>query len=234
MSLPDRRFFVSTTHEWSYLPDRLAAAVVADPSMTLDADTYSRLLEFGFRRSGSLAYRPHCGSCQACVPIRIDAAAFLPSRGQRRTLKRNADLRIISKACAFDVEHYDLYRRYQNARHSGSSMDVDDPDRYIQFFSADGLETRLVEFRDGDTLLCVAVVDWLPDALSALYTFYDPEAGARGLGSYAILWQIMRARDLGLAHVYLGYWIRDCAKMVYKAQYRPHELFINQRWYRAR
>ena len=232
MSLTDRKFFISTAHECGYLPGMRATSLVADPEAGLDPDIYSRLIQLGFRRSGGLVYRPHCGQCRECVPIRVPTDDFTPSRSQRRLWKNNADLEPRSLPCEFHEEHYQLYRRYQAIRHPGGSMDVDDQERYIQFFTAEGVETRLVEFRLDEELVAVAVVDWLPVGLSAVYTFFDPDHARRGPGAYAILWQIMRARDIGLPHVYLGYWIRDCNKMSYKTRYRPYELYIGDRWFR--
>lgn len=233
MPLSERRFFLSTPHECGYLPDVMATSLVVDPQAPLDAEMYSQLIQLGFRRSGDTVYRPHCESCSECIPIRIPVDAFSFSRSQRRLMKHNHDLSAVSLPCSFHEEHYQMYLRYQSARHPGGSMDVDDRQRYINFFYAEGLETRLVEFRLGDELLCVAVVDWLPVGLSAVYTFFEPGHSGRGLGSYAILWQILRASDIGLPHVYLGYWIQGCDKMSYKERYRPHDLFINNRWYRT-
>ncbi len=76
----------------------------------------------------------------------------------------------------------------------------------------------------------MAVVDELQDGLSAIYTFFDPLQDKRSLGSYAILWQVQRARALGLDYLYLGYWIKGCRKMAYKSAYRPLELHVNSRW----
>lgn len=233
MSLSERKFFISTAHECGYLPDATATSLVADPQVELDTEAYSQLIQLGFRRSGDIVYRPHCSDCSECIPIRVPTDAFSPSRSQRRLWKRNNDLKITSLPCEFHEEHYQMYRRYQSARHAGGSMDVDDRDRYISFFTADGLETRLVEFRDNNELLSVAVIDWLPVGLSAVYTFFDPEHNERGLGAYAILWQILRARDIGVPHVYLGYFIRDCDKMSYKNRYHPHELFVDNQWLRT-
>jgi arginine-tRNA-protein transferase len=230
MSVRDLSFFLSTTHECGYLPDRMAASLVADPTVGLQEENYAQLIQLGFRRSGDIAYRPHCGGCQACVSIRIPTDRFHPSRGQRRVWKRNSDLKVISRPCEFDEEHYQLYRSYQSQRHSGGSMDIDDRDKYLKFFATELLETRILEFRDDQQLCAVAVVDWLPSGLSAMYTFYDPLQGSRGLGVYAILWQVMRARDLGLPHVYLGYWIENCTKMSYKTRFRPYELYLRHRW----
>lgn len=230
MSVSDLNFFLSSKHECSYLPDQEAASLVADPTIKLETGNYSELIQFGFRRSGGIAYRPHCDNCQACIPIRIPVYDFQPSRGQRRILKKNSDLTAISLPFEFHEEHYQLYRRYQAARHSGGSMDIDDREKYMNFFSASGLESRLLEFRLQKTLLCVAIIDWLPAGLSSMYTFFDPDYKSRGLGVFAILWQIKKAYEIGLSHVYLGYWIKDCDKMSYKTRYRPYELYQQQQW----
>lgn len=231
MSVSDLSFFLSTSHECSYLPDRQAASLVADPTIKLNTTNYSELIQLGFRRSGEMAYRPHCGPCQSCVAIRIPIVHFHPSRGQKRIWKKNNDLKFVSLPFAFHEEHYQLYQRYQSARHSGGSMDIDDPEKYTSFFAASGLETRLIEFRHAGKLLCVAAIDWLPAGLSSMYTFFEPEQSNRSLGVYAILWQIMKAKEIGLTHVYLGYWIDECEKMSYKTHYRPYELFLQQQWH---
>jgi arginyl-tRNA--protein-N-Asp/Glu arginylyltransferase len=233
MSVSDLSFFLSASHECSYLAGREAASLVADPTIRLETKNYSELIQLGFRRSGGMAYRPHCGTCQACIAIRIPVVSFHPSRGQRRIWKKNDDLELTSLPLEFHEEHYQLYQRYQSTRHTGGSMDIDDREKYMSFFAADGLDTRLIEFRSAGTLLCVAVIDWLPAGLSSMYTFFDPEYEKRGLGVYAILWQIMKAQEIGLPHVYLGYWIKDCNKMSYKTRYRPYELFLRQQWLRG-
>lgn len=233
MSVSDLSFFLSASHECSYLAGREAASLVADPTIRLETKNYSELIQLGFRRSGGMAYRPHCGTCQACIAIRIPVDSFHPSRGQRRIWKKNDDLELTSLPLEFNEEHYQLYQRYQSTRHTGGSMDIDDREKYMSFFAADGLDTRLIEFRSAETLLCVAVIDWLPAGLSSMYTFFDPEYENRGLGVYAILWQIMKAQEIGLPHVYLGYWIKDCNKMSYKTRYRPYELFLRQQWLRG-
>ncbi len=233
MSVSDLSFFLSTAHECSYLADREAASLVADPTIRLDTENYSELIQLGFRRSGGMAYRPHCGVCKACIAIRIPVPVFHFSRGQRRIWKKNDDLELSSLPLEFHEEHYQLYQRYQSSRHEGGSMDVDDREKYTNFFAAEGLDTRLVEFRCAGKLVCVAVIDWLPAGLSSMYTFFDPEYENRGLGVYAILWQIVKAQELGLPHVYLGYWIKDCEKMSYKTRYRPYELFLKQQWHQS-
>ena len=131
---------------------------------------------------------------------------------------------------AFLEEHYALYVRYVTGRHPGGGMDDPTPAKYEDFLLCPWSETRLLEFRDGDELVAVAVSDRLPDALSAVYTFYAPERVSSGLGVYAVLWQIEAARRAGLDWLYLGYAIDGCRKMDYKRLYRPQQRLRDGEW----
>jgi len=237
--------YLSMPHACSYLPDHTSTIVFVDPRHALDDSLYSHYVRQGFRRSGDLIYRPYCRSCAACVPVRIPVEHFKPSRGQRRVWKKNADVRVSTKPPGFDPEHFSLYCRYQTNRHPGSTMDDPDPAKYIGFLQSRQVETVFVELRassapalaasangtaDHGTLLGVAVVDVLTDGLSAVYTFFDPDAHARGLGVYAILWQIAEAQRRGLPWIYLGYWIAESPKMAYKTNFRPLEALQGGRW----
>jgi arginine-tRNA-protein transferase len=203
-----------------------------DTSLSLDASTYSRLAEQGFRRSGDLVYRPHCLLCAACVPVRIPVARFAPDRSQRRVWRANADLAVNSMPAEFDEEHYRLFRRYLAARHDDGGMADSSPEDYAGFLCSRWADTRFVEFRSAKELLAVAVVDRLETGLSAVYTFFDPGHAERGLGTLAVLWQVGEARRLGLDWLYLGFWIEDCRKMSYKQHFRPLEARIGEQWRR--
>ncbi len=222
--------FLSLPHSCSYLPGRRSTSLFLDPRRKLDSETYAHFVRLGFRRSGDFVYRPHCGPCDACVPVRIPVARFRPNRSQRRVARRNADLTMHARPPAFSDEHFALYARYQAARHPGGGMDDPDPDKYLAFLAASRIDTVFHEFRLAGRLLAVAVVDYLPDSLSAVYTFFDPDEKARSLGTYAVLWQVAEARRRGLRYVYLGYWIADCAKMSYKAGFVPLEACRHGVW----
>lgn len=222
--------FLSTAHNCSYLPERVANTLFMDPRFPITTELFGDFNRRGFRRSGDLIYRPHCPSCLACVPVRIPVDAFSGSRAQKRTLLRNTDLTVTPRPASFDAEHFMLFLRYQNARHPGGTMANPDPPTYLRFLVGRQVDTTFYEFREGHTLLAVAVVDHMPDGLSAVYTFYDPMRARQGLGTYAILWQIQETLRKNLPYLYLGYWVKDSPKMSYKVHFRPLEGYQNGRW----
>jgi len=222
--------FLSLPHPCSYLPGKMATSLFLDPRQKLDTEAYAGFMRLGFRRSGDFIYRPHCGMCQACVPVRIPVARFKPSRSQRRVWRRNQDLEVRAHPAVFSSEHFSLYARYQASRHPGGGMDDPNPEKFLNFLVASQIDTVFHEFRLAGRLLAVAVVDFLSDSLSAVYTFYDPDEQARGLGVHAVLWQVEEARRRQLPYVYLGYWIGESPKMAYKANYAPLEAYLDNRW----
>lgn len=229
-SLRDLKVYTTYPHSCSYLEDQEATTLFVDPRQPVDQKLYSKLSVLGFRRSGNHIYRPHCAQCNACIPARIPVAEFERTRGQQRIWQRNRDLRVISTDEINDDDAFDLYHRYISVRHSDGDMYPPDREQYQAFLNSVWDCTRYFRFYDKARLVAVAVVDKLEDGLSAIYTFFDPMATRRSLGAYAILWQVEQARASELDYLYLGYWIRNCQKMAYKADYRPLQVYTNSRW----
>lgn len=232
MTRPHRRhaFYLTPDHECAYLPERVARTAFADPEARLDARAHTLLAAKGFRRSGRFVYRPACAACRACVPVRIPVERFAPDRAQRRVLAANAAAEVARVPLAADPEHLALYARYQAARHRDGAMVARDADHYLEFFASPDAAVAAYEVREGRALLAVMIVDQLDDALSAVYTYFDPTLAPRGLGTFAVLWQVAEARRLGLPWLYLGYWIAEQPRMAYKSRFRPLERLRGDRW----
>ena len=226
--------FRTGTHACGYWPDREARDLVLDPRDPRLPQLYPLALDWGFRRSGDIVYRPSCVGCQACVAVRVPVALFKPDRSQRRCLQRNADVDARIIAPVRSEEHLALYRKYLRARHPGGGMDDHGAPEFEQFLIGSWNDSRFLELREQGShrLLAVAVTDLVPGASSAVYTFFDPDEASRGLGTLGVLKQLeWTARD-GRQHLYLGYWISGHAKMDYKRRFQPLEGFDGRGWRR--
>jgi arginyl-tRNA--protein-N-Asp/Glu arginylyltransferase len=232
------RFFLTAPSPCPYLPGREERKVFAHLPLLDGATVNDSLTQGGFRRSQNIAYRPACEQCSACVSARIPVSDYAFSRSQRRALTRNEELRRHVVEAEATVEQFDLLRRYLIARHPGGGMaDMAWPD-FVAMVEDTAVRTHLVEYRapskdhgPGELIAC-ALVDRLGDGLSLVYSFYDPGLARRSLGSYVILDHIRHAGRLGLAYVYLGYWVEGSHKMDYKARFRPLELLRPNGWTR--
>ncbi len=221
--------YATVPYTCNYLPDRQARSQIVIPANMVNGSNYGALMAQGFRRSGGNTYRPWCDHCQACQSLRIPVERFAPNRSQRRVAHQHQDLRVELRDLEFIPEHYRLYQEYQHTRHAGGGMDNDNEDEYCNFILNSTVPAVLVEFYQGDALKMVSLVDVVPDALSAVYTFYANDAGA-SYGTYSILWQIQQARRIGRPYLYLGYWIEECQKMRYKTHFRPYQILRNGQW----
>ncbi len=228
--LESLQFFQTQAHPCSYLDGQSASTVFLSPKQRIDRALYSQLSDYGFRRSGLHIYKPLCDDCNACVPMRVPAELFKPSRSQKRTWKRNHDI-VVSTTDSIDTdEHYALYEHYINERHRDGDMFPPTKKQFLSFLGSDWHSACFYEFRVEGKLIATSVADVMDNGISAVYTYYDPSEHKRSLGSYAILYLIQEAKKLHLRNVYLGYWIKQSDKMNYKSDYRPLEIQSGDRW----
>jgi arginine-tRNA-protein transferase len=195
----------------------------------------------GFRRSQSIAYRPACEGCRACLSVRVIVEEFRPSRSLRRIRARNADIVSEMRVSVPTSEQYSIFRGYLDSRHrDGGMADMTVLD-YAMMVEDSHVETRLVEYRQRNPdmgrgspgpLVAVALTDVLSDGLSMVYSFYEPDEHARSPGTLMILDHIDRARRMGLPYVYLGYWVEGSKKMDYKGRFMPQERLLPEGWTR--
>ncbi|MFZ3358024.1 MAG: arginyltransferase [Xanthobacteraceae bacterium] len=202
------------------------------------------LTQGGFRRSQSIAYRPACEGCRACVSVRVVAKVFRPTQSMRRILRRNADIGSEMRIAVPTSEQYSIFRAYLDSRHrDGGMADMTVLD-YAMMVEDSHIETRIIEYRrheadaesanrgNGD-LVAIALTDVLGDGLSMVYSFFEPDEANRSLGTFMVLDHIARARRMGLAYVYLGYWVRGSRKMDYKSRFLPQERLMPDGWARV-
>ena len=226
------KLYQGSVNDCSYLPDRQAINIYADPHHPHPRAVYNQLIKRGFRRSGEYVYKPGCSKCSACVPVRILCDDFQLRRTDRRNLSRNHDLSVDFQPARYSDTYFDLYCRYLDARHAGGGMDDPDPEDFERFLLNPWGETLFVDICAEDRIVGVAVTDATADGLSAVYTFFDPDFSARGLGRYCILQQIKLCQAMSLPYLYLGYWVDGCRKMQYKTEFCPQEQFDGHQWQR--
>jgi len=232
------QFYLTAPQPCAYLAGREERKVFTTLQGSSAINVNNALSLKGFRRSQSVIYRPACVGCSACMSIRIPVAMFRSSRGQRRIEARNAD--VIRRPCeAWATEtQFDLFRRYLDSRHSGGGMSDMDAFDFASMIDETPINSTVVEYalEDHETgtqrLIAACLSDILGDGLSMVYSFFDPHEAARSLGAYMILDHIRLAAEMGLQHVYLGYWVPGSPKMDYKVGYRPFELCDGANWRR--
>lgn len=231
------QFYVTAPQPCPYLEGRmerkLFTALQGEQAHRLN-DSLSKQ---GFRRSQNVLYRPSCSECSACLSARIRVKDFVPSRTQRRTLKRNQHLMREANSPWATEEQFELFRRYLESRHSDGGMADMDIFEFAAMIEETPIRTRVVEYStpmlEGlgrPELTAVCLTDVLDDGLSMVYSFYDPSHPEASLGTWIILDHVRMALEAGLPYVYLGYWVAGSPKMGYKSKFSALEVFRGGRW----
>jgi arginine-tRNA-protein transferase len=234
-------FYVTAPQPCPYLPGRLERKLFTHLTHEKSPVLVDNLLRGGFRRSQNIAYMPYCEGCQGCVSVRVLVGEFTPTRSMRRVLEANRDLASQRLQATPTSEQYTLFRSYIDARHADGGMADMSVFDYAMMVEDSIIDTFMTEYRlrpepgsnaplSRQPLVAAALCDRLSDGISMVYSFYDPEANKRGLGTYMILDHIAHAKTLGLPYVYLGYWINGSPKMSYKRRFQPQERLTSGGW----
>ena len=232
MSAPFRfpKFFVTNPSPCPYLPGKVERKVFTELTGRNASDLNEALGRIGFRRSQSVAYRPSCIDCSACVSVRVVASEFQPNATQRKILRRHSDLEVTACKPWTTEEQYALLRRYLAVRHPGGGMAEMDESDFADMVEQTPVRTFVIEYREPPVdgrpgkLVGACLTDQQADGLSMIYSFFEPDDSRRsGLGTYIILDHIVRAGRANLPYVYLGYWVEESKRMAYKSRFRPLE-----------
>jgi len=238
------QFYLTAPSPCPYLPGQEERKVFTHLVGERAAQLNDLLTHGGFRRSQSIAYRPACETCRACISVRVLVEDFRPTRSMRRVIERNRDVVGEMRVPVPTSEQYSVFRSYLDARHrDGGMADMTVLD-YAMMIEDSHVDTRMIEYRQRTSersshelgngrLVSVALTDVLSDGLSMVYSYYDSDESSRSLGTFMILDHIERARRMGLSYVYLGYWVEGSRKMAYKGRFLPQQRLAPDGWKRV-
>ena len=238
LGLEGGEFYITSPAECPYLTGRKERKIFSYLGGDGASSTNALLTRRGFRRSQNIIYLPACEGCSACVPVRIVVDDFDLSKSRRRTLTKNADIIRRIRAPRASGEQFSVLRGYLDARHGDGGMADMTVLDYASMVEETAVDTIVIEYRLADPatgderLVAVALTDRLTDGLSMVYSFFEPEEEARGLGRFMILDHVALAREFDLPYVYLGYWVQGSQKMDYKTNFQPLEKLTGSGWVR--
>ncbi|MGL5115981.1 MAG: arginyltransferase [Beijerinckiaceae bacterium] len=231
------QFYLTSPTACPYLPGQTERKVFTHLVGRRARELNDVLTQGGFRRSQTIAYRPACEFCRACVSVRVVAAAFRPTDSMRRVARRNAGLEASVRPNKPTTEHFALFRAYLDARHGDGGMADMTVLDFAMMIEDSHVETMIVEYREpvpeGEKpgrLVAVCLSDKLSDGLSMVYSFFDPAYADRSPGIMMILDHIARADAMNLTYLYLGYWVKGSRKMDYKGRFLPQERLQPEGW----
>ncbi len=227
------RFFVTAPAQCPYLQGKTERKVFTELRGPDAGALNESLGRVGFRRSQSVAYRPACEDCAACISVRVCVSAYTPRKSIRRVIKANTDIKSAIAPPLATEEQYNLLSHYLKARHGDGSMADMTMADYREMVETSPVQTILIEYRriQDNQLIAVALTDEMSDGLSMIYSFFDPDSHKRSLGSYIITDHLKRCGHSNMPYLYLGYWVKGSQKMSYKERFKPLEGLGNDGWH---
>lgn len=223
-------FYTSRPSSCPYIPGNTEQMVFTDLRATHNPQkTHNLLSRTGYRRSQTIAYKPNCRECSACVAVRVKVGQFRRKSSFQRVWRRNGDVKVSVLPPKAKKEHYYLFQRYVMSRHAEGGMEDVNFEHFCSMIESAPIASRMVEFRhDYNKLIGACLTDILDDGISLVYSFFEPSLGGHSIGTHMILWHIEYARNIDLPFVYLGYWISGNSKMAYKDRFQPIQRYDTQ------
>ena len=191
---------------------------------------YVKRLKMGWRRQGYSLFKPDCLTCLACRSLRVNVKQFKPNRSQLRAEQTNRDLQISKGLPTLNNERlalYDKFHAYQTAAIGWPAHAPENPVSYAESFAMNPFATQEWCYYLQDRMIAVGYLDVLPDGLSAIYFFYDPDFRDRSLGTFNVMNVLRSAKKKRVPYVYLGYFVEGCRSLSYKANFKPNELLTH-------
>lgn len=187
-------------------------------------DKCAALIERGWRRFGSMFFRPICSTCTACESVKIDVKNYIFSKSKRRVLKKNRDITLKIQRPSMSQTHIDIFNTYHEHmkyKRDWDGQETTPKNYYMSFVHGHQDFGYEVLYFDKNKLIAVDLIDILPNGISSIYFYYDPAYEAHSLGTFSLLKQIEYAQRYDLDWIYLGYYVKGCQSLEYKASYRP-------------
>ncbi|MEE9273637.1 MAG: arginyltransferase [Robiginitomaculum sp.] len=225
------QFYITLPSPCPYLPGEMERKIFTplDPIDGPKLNDY--LTHSGFRRSQNVIYRPACETCNACQSLRVKVQKFSPRKSMKRISTKNQGISREVVENLATQEQFDLLYAYLHSRHPKGGMTEMNFDRYEKMVEDCAARTEIFEYRDTKgRLIACCITDSLHDGLSMVYSFFDTEQPKRSLGNYMILDHITVCKRAGLPYLYLGYWVKNSAKMCYKSRYKPYQTLGVNGW----
>ena len=186
-----------------------------------------QLIERGWRRFGSMFFRPVCGECNKCESLKINVRDFIYSKSQRRIRRKHTATKMHIRKPKVTQEHLDLFEKYHlhmKDKREWAHSKTDAKHYYASFVHGHGDFGYEVLYFIENKLVGIDLVDILPNGISSIYFYYDPDYEAYSLGTYSMLQQIQIAKDNNLDWIYMGYYVQECQSLAYKSRYTPYQI----------
>ena len=212
-----------------YLKGRVEKRIATE--LTHNNKIYNELALNGFRRVENWMYRPICDNCSSCKSYRVEIKNFKFTKSLKRVAKNLSFLNYKIVKNSATLEHFQLFQKYQQNRHSGGSMSEMDEDEFTSMIETSPIQTSLMEFRDTNKkLIGVVLLDISGNDLSAVYSFFDPSLDKLGVGNFMITQGVLFGQKNNYNYLYLGYYVKEITSMSYKKRFKPGQILENNDW----